>query len=240
MVDPASLLEVVLGGQPVSSFSHLLAAGAALAAALPLVRLGRGCSIRTVSVAIYAGCVVMAMFVSGVYHALLPGDAVRAFMQRLDYTAIWLLIAGTFTAVHGVMCRGFWREGVLAIVWGYALVGIVLQTLWFQRFSGDLGLALYLGLGWFGVLSIFKLGRQIGFRRVLPVLWAGLAFSGGAVLEAAGWPVVVANWIEPHEVFHFAVVIGISLMWLFIRGLLIHHVPRAPALSVGSMEAGVK
>ena len=238
MVDSLALIEVLLGAQPVSSLSHLIAAGAALAAALPLVRLGRGCSVRTIALGVYALCVVIALFISGVYHSLLPGDSIRHTMQRLDYYGIWLLIAGTFTAVHGIMCRGFWREGLLAIVWGYAATGIVLQVLWFETFKGGVGLALYLGLGWLGVFSMLKLGQQIGYRKVLPVLYAGLAFSIGAVLEKIGWPVLVANWIEPHEVFHFAVVLGVSLMWLFIRRLVLHHAPplQPPAAARATVE----
>ena len=140
-------------------------------------------------------------------------------MQRLDYYAIWLLIAGCFTAVHGVTCRGLWRSGLLSIIWAYALVGVVLQVLWWNTFSGSTGLALYLGFGWIGFLSAIKLARQIGWRPVLPVVYAGVLFSLGAILEACNWPVVVAGWVEAHEVFHFAVIVGLATLWLFIRRL---------------------
>ena len=56
--------------QPVSSFSHLIAAGAALAAAIPLVRLGKGNTGRVFALAVYASCVTAALAISGVYHAL--------------------------------------------------------------------------------------------------------------------------------------------------------------------------
>jgi channel protein (hemolysin III family) len=214
----ASLL---LGTQPVSSLSHLAAASAALTATIPLVRLGRRDPGRTLALTIYAVCVISALGISGVYHSLEPGGAARLFMQKLDHCAIWCLIAGTFTGIHGIMWRGFWRGGLLAFVWTYAVVGIVLQIVWFPAVAGNLGLLLYLGLGWVGVLSIYKLSRQIGWPAALPLLYAGILYSAGALLDAFNWPVGVAPGVGPHEIFHFAVMSGVALHWLFIRKLLL-------------------
>lgn len=227
-------LQAIWGCQPVSSFSHLFAACLALVAAVPLVRLGRGSTGRVFTLSVYVSCVIAALAISGVYHSLAEGGRARLVMQRLDYFAIWLLIAGTFTAVHGLMCRGFWRGGLLCIIWGYATVGVVLQMLWWQRFSGHLGLGLYLGLGWMGFLSVIKLGRQIGYRQVLPVVVAGVVFTSGAILEACRWPKIIDPWIGSHEIFHFAVIVGIATLWLFIRRLLVHHVDRPSVATVKS------
>jgi channel protein (hemolysin III family) len=235
----SSFAQAVLGPQPFSSWSHLLAAGAALAAGVPLVRLGRGNLGRICALAVFVATVIAALATSGVYHGLSRGEPARLFMQRLDHYAIWGLIAGTFTAVHGTMCRGFWRWGLLSIIWSYAAFGVVLQIAWFERFSGNLGLALYLGLGWMGVGSIVKLGGQIGFRRVLPILYAGLAFSAGAILEAFDWPTLVRPWFGAHEIFHLAVIAGVGLLWLFIRTLMLHHLPvAAPALAPSAERPG--
>jgi channel protein (hemolysin III family) len=220
----------------VSSLSHLLAAGTAIVAALPLIKLGRGSSTRMTALAIYAACVVALLAVSGTYHSLDRDCSARAVMQHVDHFAIWLLIAGTFTAVHGVMCRGFWCRGVLTFVWLYAATGIVLQIVWFKVFSGVPGLVLYLGLGWVGLGSVIKLGRQIGFRAVRPILYAGFFFSAGAMLEAVRQPVLIRNWLGPHEIFHLAVIAGVVIHWLFIRTLLLKHMPTyrpvAPLLAV--------
>lgn len=220
--------------QPVSSLSHLLAAAAALVAAIPLIRLGRGRRAPVSALVVYIFCVVAVLLVSGTYHSLDRGCAARQMMQRVDYYAIWLLIAGTFTAVHGIMCRGFWRQGILVFVWVYAAMGIALQVFWFRIFSGVPGLVLYLGLGWVGLGSVIKLGRQIGFRAVRPIWLAGLFFSVGAVLEAIRQPVIIRDWVGPHEIFHLAVIAGVLIHWQFIRTLLIKHVPcEIAVVSVG-------
>lgn len=209
--------------QPVSSLTHLGAAVAAAVAAVPLLRLGRKSPGRVLAIAVYVVCVLTVLIVSGTYHSLERGCRAREVMQQIDHYAIWLLIAGTFTAVHGVMCRGFWRRGLLTIIWAYAAVGILLQILWFQTFSGVPGLVLYLGLGWVGLLSVIKLGRQIGYREVRPLWYAGIAYTAGAILEAVRQPHLLPRWVGPHEIFHLAVVAGVLIHWLFIRRLLLKY-----------------
>jgi len=194
-------------------------------AGTPLVRLARGCRHRVRAVAVYVLCVFLTLVISGVYHSLEQGCSARNVMQRVDYFAIWLLIAGTFTAVHGIMWRGVWRSGVLTFIWSYVALGVLLQALWFRIFSGVPGLLLYLGLGWIGIFSILKLGRQIGSVAVRPMWYAGIAYSAGAILEATGHPVLVHRWVGPHEIFHVAVIAGVALHWLFIRRLLTAHAP---------------
>ena len=167
--------------------------------------------------------------ISGVYHSLERGCSARIVMQRMDYFAIWLLIAGTFTAVHGIMFSGMWRGGLLTFIWSYAAIAVLLQALWFRTFSGVHGLILYLGLGWIGLFSIFKLGRQLGFSAVRPMWYAGIIYSAGAILEAIGQPVLIHRWVGPHEIFHAAVIAGVALHWTFIRRLLMTHASAVPA-----------
>ena len=228
LLEPTHLQAFAIPGfcQPVSALSHLLGAVVAIFAALPLIRLGGGSRLHRAALTIYAVCVVILLAISGTYHSLDEGGAARTFMRRVDYFAIWLLIGGTFTAVHGVMCRGFWRRWMLTLVWFFAAAGITLQILWFRFFSGVPGLLLYLGVGWIGLGSIVKLGRQIGFRAVRPMWIAGLFYSAGAILEAVRQPVIIPHWIGPHETFHLAIIVAVAIHWNFIRGLLLVHVPR--------------
>jgi channel protein (hemolysin III family) len=236
---PGDVMRAIPGFcQPVSSLSHLAAAGVALVAGLPLVRLARGCRHRVSAVTVYVACVVITLGISGVYHSLDRGCTARTVMQRMDYFAIWLLIAGTFTAVHGIMFDGLWRRGVLTFIWSYVAIGVLLQAIWFHVFSGVPGLVLYLGLGWIGLFSILKLGRQLGFGVVRPMWYAGIAYSTGAILEATRHPILIDRWVGPHEVFHAAVIIGVALHWFFIRRLLLSHAPALPSpVGLGALPA---
>jgi channel protein (hemolysin III family) len=227
--------------QPISSLLHLCAAGIALVGAAPLIKLGNGSSFRRWSLRVYTTCVVANLAISGVYHALSPQCEARAVLQRFDHFAVWLLIAGTFTAVHGVACRGFWRGGVLALAWAYAACGVILQVCCFRVFGSRPGLVLYLGFGWLGVVSIVKIGREVGHRAVRPIWFAGLAYTAGALLEQfCRQKVFVHNWVGAHEVFHLAVVIGVALHWRCVRQLLIHfhHRPAMLAQLTANQTAG--
>jgi channel protein (hemolysin III family) len=216
--------------QPISSLLHLLAACAALVAAASLVKLARGSPIHRWSLVVYACCVVANLGISGVYHALPLHRTPRAVLQRFDHFAIWLLIAGSFTALHGVACRGFWRGGVLAIAWAYAACGVILQACCFRVFASRPGLLLYLGFGWLGVVSIVKIGRDFGYRTVRPIWWAGIAVTGGALLENfARGLVFVPGWVRSHEVFHLAVVVGVGLHWGCVRQLV--RIQQRPAVA---------
>jgi len=206
--------------EPVSSLSHLVAGVLAVAAAVPLVRASGSNLGHRVALAVYATAVIALLTISGAYHSL-GGGQLRVVMQHADHLAIWILIAGTFTAIHGIMCRGFWRRWVLVFVWTYVAVAIVVESIWFEELSGAPCLAMYLALGWLGLATIIKLGRQIGFRATAPVWAGGLVFSVGAVLEALGLPVISRPWLGPHELFHFAVIAGVVIHWTFIRRLVL-------------------
>ncbi len=130
---------------------------------------------------------------------------------------------------------------MLTFVWFYAAAGITLQALWFRSFSGVPGLILYLGMGWIGLGSIVKLGRDIGYPAVRPMWIAGLFFSVGAILEAISQPVIIRHWVGPHEIFHLAIIVGVAIHWKFIRRLLLIHAPRLadgqPATPVSAASA---
>ena len=113
-------------------------------------------------------------------------------------------------------------------IWGYATRRCCFcNLLWWQRFSGHLGLMLYLGLGSIGFLD----GHQAAAGNRLPA-GAGAGSRGhcsvGAILEACRSPVVLVVDPGPRGV-HFAVIVGIATVSLFIRWVLVHHLARRPA-----------
>ena len=204
---------------PVSSLTHL--AGAVVFAILSafLIARGRGDARRVMSLVVFAFSCVLLLSFSGVYHLLSPGTTARGVLMRLDHAAIFVLIAGSFTPVHVILLRDLWHWHLLAWIWALAIVGLVLKTVYFDATPEWIGLLMYLGLGWQGVISTVALARRSGVRFVLPLVWGALAYTVGAVAEFLGWPVLVAGIVGPHEVFHLAVLAGISFHWAFILGI---------------------
>lgn len=205
--------------EPFSSLTHLAAAVVFAILGAFLIARGRGDARRVSALAVFVFSCVLLLSSSGVYHLLTPGTAGRGVLMRLDHAAIFVLIAGSFTPVHVILLRDLWHWHLLAWIWVLAIAGLVLKTVYFDAMPQWLGLLMYLGLGWLGLISTIALARRFGVRFVLPLVWGALAYTIGALTEFAGWPVLVAGIVGPHEVFHLAVLAGVSFHWAFIRGI---------------------
>jgi channel protein (hemolysin III family) len=202
--------------EPFSVVSHLGAAVLFVILGSRLLKRGRGDGLRQAVLGVYAGSCIFLFAVSGIYHMLAADSPARAMMVRIDHSAIFVLIAGTYTPVHGILFQGWARFGPIALIWAAASAGIATKWLYFNDWPRWLGLGLYLLLGWLGTISGIAIARRYGFKFVLPLLWGGIAYSAGAILEFADWPVIVPGVVHPHELFHMAVVIGALFHWLFI------------------------
>ena len=209
--------------EPISSLTHLIGAGAFAILGFFLIRRGRGDWARIVSLTIYVFSCVFLLSMSGVYHLLAFNSAGRAVLARLDHAAIFVLIAGTFTPAHVILFRGFGRWGMLVAIWGAMAAGVSLKTVFFKSTEEWIGLALYLGMGWLGIISGAALWRRFGYSFVRPLLWGGCVYSVGAVLDFLRWPVLYRGVLGAHEAFHVAVLIGAGLhfrfIWQFAAGI---------------------
>ena len=202
---------------PVSSLSHLAAAVAFAILGFFLVAGGRGDPRRVASLVVFAASCVLLLALSGAYHLLTPETTARGVLLRLDHAAIFVLIAGSFTPVHAILLRDRWHWHLLACIWSAAIVGLTLKTVYFDTVPPWLGLSMYLGLGWLGLISTIALARRFGVRFVLPLVWGALAYTIGALVDFLSWPVLVAGVVGPHEIFHLAVIAGIAFHWAFIH-----------------------
>ncbi len=206
--------------EPFSSLTHLL--GGAFFAVLGffLVRWGRGSVARMSSLGIFVFTCVFLLSMSGVYHLLEVGGAGRTVLQRLDHAGIFAIIAGSFTPIHWILFRSWGRWGVLALIWTLAVTGIVLKAIFFDGIPEGVGLGLFLGMGWIGLGTGVALWRRHGFALIRPLLYSGLSYSFGAVLEFLRWPTPISGIVGPHELFHLAVLAGIGFHFKVLFGVL--------------------
>jgi channel protein (hemolysin III family) len=230
MPEPDRVLSIAGFSDPFSSVTHL--AGAAVFAILTVVLLhrGRGDAGRMLSLCVFAFSCLLLLSLSGAYHLLASGTAGREVLIRLDHAAIFGLIAGSFTPVHAILFQGAWRWGMLAGIWSAAIAGLAVKTIYFATTPEWVGLLMYLGLGWMGVISVVALARRYGLGFVLPLIWGGLAYTAGAVTEFLRWPQVLPGIIGPHEIFHIDVLAGIAWHWAFMLGIASGEPKRAVAI----------
>jgi channel protein (hemolysin III family) len=202
---------------PFSSFSHLfLGAPAFLVLTVILVHRGRGDRGRMIALGLYGMSNVFLFSMSGVYHLLDRESLARHVIQRLDHAAIFFLIAGTYAPVHYILFRGWRRWAPLLVVWTAAILGVTLKSIFFNDLSEFVGLALYLGLGWFGAISGYFIWYFYGGRFFRPLFWGAMAYTFGAVLDFLQGPIIVPGVLGHHELFHLAVLIGATCFCIFV------------------------
>jgi channel protein (hemolysin III family) len=211
--------------EPLSALLHLAGAIVFARLGISLVRQGRGDLQRSMSLAVFVFSGVLLLSVSGTYHLSTPNGEFRDVLRRLDHAAIFVLIAGSFTPVHAILFRGPWRWGMLAGIWALALAGLTVKTLYFATIPEGFGLAMYLGLGWLGLASWVAIVRRFGFRFARLVLWGALAYTLGALTDYLRWPVPMPGLVGSHELFHLAVLAGLSFHWMFIRSFASREMP---------------
>ncbi len=203
--------------EPLSSWTHLLGAGFFLVLAVPLIRGNVGTKKQGVALVVFALSAVLALAISGAYHLLPHATTARFVLRHLDHAAIFLLIAGTFTAVHTYLFHGIGRWGVLLVLWLLAVGAITLKMVFFRSFPDSVSTALYLTYGWLGVGTGVALWRRYGLRFIIPLVIGGSAYTTGALIELQKQLVIIPGVFEAHEVFHFLVLLGIGFHWSFVR-----------------------
>lgn len=216
MYEP-TLLSIPGFSDPVSSLTHLAGAVVFGILGIFLIARGRGNPQRVLSLVVFVFSCVLLLSLSGVYHLLLHDTPARGVLMRLDHAAVFILIAGSFTPVHVILLHDRWHRHLLPLIWAAALAGLALKSVYFETMPESLGLLMYLGLGWLGVISTVTLARRFGVRFILPLVWGGLAYTVGAVADHFHWPVLIPGVVGAHEIFHLAVLAGISFHWFFIR-----------------------
>jgi len=210
---------------PMSSLTHLLTALWAAYATLVLIRITPAHQGRKASVAVYGLSLILLFTSSAVFHAT---DAPSRVFQRLDQSAIYLLIAGTNTPVL-VCLLGRSGRWLLYLLWGLAGIGISAQWI-ISAPPHFVIVTLCLALGWLGFLPVVHYYRALGWRALNWVWAASLAYSLGGIVEVLNWP-MLSHWpvrIGSHEVFHVLVIAGSLLFFAFIaRHVVCHRHPIA-------------
>ncbi len=158
-------------GERFNSISHLVGACLALVGTVALVVLAslHGDALKIVSLSIYGASLLTLYTSSTLYHSL-QGRAKRVF-RHLDHTAIYLLIAGSYTPLTLVVLRGRLGWWLFAAVWTLAAIGAVQE---FRKVKGErmLSVVIYVTMGWLAVVALGPLARASE-----PLGWRGFSLA---------------------------------------------------------------
>jgi hemolysin III len=183
---------------------HQYAFFAALAAGTALVAVsdsGR----ELLATWVYAAALAAMFGVSALYHRVTwRSPSVRAWMRRLDHSTIGLLIAGTYTPFALLAFDGAIADVVLVAVWAGAAAALVLNVVWIGA-PKWLKAALFIALGWVGVLALPEI-LDVGVPALVLVVAGGILYTLGALAYAFKRPDPVPAVFGYHEVFHLLVI----------------------------------
>jgi hemolysin III len=162
---------------------HILGIALAIAGAAVLIVITarQGTIAQVAAVAIYlAGLLAMVGF-SAAYN-LWPVSPFKWWLRQLDHSAIYLLIAATYTAFMLPM-HGTTPIVILAILWGVALAGMAIKLLWPGRFDRT-SVGLYLSMGWSGIFAFKLIAAAFAPVTLALIGTGGALYSAGVVFHA--------------------------------------------------------
>jgi hemolysin III len=197
-------------GERFNGLTHLSGALLAFAGAVVLVVIAslKGDPWKIVSFSIYGATLVFLYLCSTLYHSL-RGRA-KDILRKFDHSAIYLLIAGSYTPFALVTLNGPWGWSLLGVVWGLAVLGVA-QEIWFAKGQRLTSLAIYLLMGWCAVVAVVPLIDALS--------WAGFAWvaAGGAVYTAGiVFYVYDERFRHFHGIWHLFVMAGSAVHYTAI------------------------
>ena len=198
----------------INSLTHGLGTALSVGGLVVLIvcAVNRGTVWHVVSFAVFGGTLVLLYASSTLYHCLPEGPAKRLF-KIIDHSAIYLLIAGTYTPFTLVALRGAWGWSIFGVIWACALVGIILKCVCIARFR-KVSIALYLGMGWLCIVAIKEVLIHVPRLSIALLLLGGLSYTLGVVFYA--WKKLPYN----HAVWHVLVLCGSTLHFLSVLAIL--------------------
>lgn len=162
---------------------------------------------------IYGISMIFLYTMSSIYHGLKPTRKAKKVMQILDHCTIYVLIAGTYTpillsSIMKVDKVAAWT--MLAIVWTFAILGIVLNAIDLKLFR-VFSMICYIAMGWCIIFRIDLVIKSLGMTGFILILLGGIIYTLGTILYGIGRKVKYM-----HSMFHICVVIGTLLQLIAI------------------------
>jgi hemolysin III len=204
--------------EPVNSLTHWAAAILALIGLIALLIVGWGPAAKVISLVIYGLSLIFLFSASATYHMVNVKDKALEIFRKIDHAAIYCLIAGTYTPFCVNAFSGFWKWGMLSMIWSLALIGIIVKVFTI-RAPRWLSAGIYLVMGW---LCIAAIGQMLAVLPVWVITWL---FVGGVIytLGAIVYITRIFNFIPGvfgfHEVWHIFVMLAAAAHFVAVLGV---------------------
>jgi hemolysin III len=203
--------------EPVNGLTHFFAALAAVMGTIVLLVLGWNSVAREMALAAYGVSLILLFAASAAYHMANTGPRGLAILRQLDHSAIYLLIAGTYTPFCILMFSGFWKWGLFAIIWSLAIVGIVVK-IFVMRAPRWVTAGVYVVMGWLCIGAIGEMLRVLPVGALVWLIIGGVLYTLGAVVYITRKLDFLPGRFGFHEVWHIFVILGAAAHFIAIAG----------------------
>ena len=193
--------------EPLSGTLHLLGLLLSVLALVSLLIAGLGSVWKIVSFSIYGATLILLYNFSTIYHwAPQEAGGEQQIFRKLDHLSIYLLIAGTYTPFCLVTMRGPWGWSLFGVIWGLALLGILIQAIYInvdRRFTT----LIYIAMGWMVLIAFKPLLETLNINGIWLLVLGGVVYSVGGIVYAFKKPNLF-KYFGFHELWHVFVLLG--------------------------------
>lgn len=204
--------------EPVNSLTHWGGASLAVIGLIALLIVGWGTPAKIVSLLVYGISLVLLFSASATYHMVRVKEKTLEIFRKVDHAAIYFLIAGTYTPFCVNAFSGFWKWGLLGIVWSLAFIGIIVKVFYIGA-PRWLNAGIYLVMGW---LCLAAIGQMLAVLPVWVIAWliaGGVIYTLGAMVYITRIFNFVPGIFGFHEVWHIFVILAAAAHFVAVLGV---------------------
>lgn len=204
--------------EPVNSLTHWGGAILGLIGLIALLIVGWDTPAKIISLTVYGVSLIFLFSASATYHMVQVKDKALEIFRKVDHAAIYVLIAGTYTPFCVNAFEGFWKWGMLSIIWSLAVIGIVIKV-FFIRAPRWLNAGIYLVMGW---LSVTAAGQMLAALPAWVLTWmiiGGVIYTLGAIVYITKIFNFKPGVFGFHEVWHIFVLLAAAAHFVAVMGV---------------------
>ena len=208
--------------EPVNGLTHFFAAIFAAVGLIVLIMLGWKNILKEISFSVYGTSLILLFAASATYHMVRAKPKIIESLRKLDHSAIYLLIAGTYTPFCVVMFKGFWQWGLLAIIWSLAIIGIIVK-MFVIRAPRWLTAGVYVVMGWLCIAAIGEMLKVLPAGALAWLIAGGVIYTLGAIIYITKTLDFLPGKFGFHEVWHIFVILGALAHFIAIAAYVAPH-----------------
>lgn len=208
---------------PGSAITHFIGMLMAIFAAVPLLikAAHEPSRIYVISLTVYSASMILLYAASTTYHTFDISAKINTILKKWDHMMISVLIAGSYTPICLLVLKGKTGLILLAIVWSFAIIGILIKAFWVYcpKWVSSI---LYIGMGWTCVLAFTQILNSMSRTSFIWLLIGGIIYTVGGIIYALKLPIFNSKHknFGSHEIFHLFVMGGSMCHFVVMYALL--------------------